>query len=485
MLPADVACPPIRVVHLGIGAFFRAFGLPRFEALNAALPRPQDRSAVMGVSLRSPAIRDALAPQDFTYHAIERGPNGDVPREITCLSDVGYAGEDRERILAAMAAPDVGLVSLTITEKGYCHKNGQLDASHPDIQHDIENAEMPVSAPGFIVAALARRRAAGTPSFTCLSCDNLADNGRLLARVVTDLAALVDPALGRWIEAETRFPVSMVDRIVPATTKDDRDDVLRLVGRKDQAPVIHEPFWQWVIEDDFGLMGRPDLASVGVQLVADVTPYEMMKLRCLNGSHTALALLGQLHGKQTVSVAITDPLLAGFIDSLWSQEIIPSVTVPQGQDITAYCKALGARFSNPRIIHQTAQIAMDTSQKLPPRILAPLAENLAAGRPIAGLCLVIAGWMAFVRHLHDMGRPLHDPLADRINGIISTTPDGDGYVEAMLCLEGVFSAAIAGHDMVTDTVSQWYRRIGADGIAACLEDAATLALDSSNRSAQE
>jgi fructuronate reductase len=398
---------------------------------------------------------------------------------------VGYAGEDRRPILAAMAAPDVGLVSLTITEKGYCHKNGQLDVSHPDIQHDIENPETPVSAPGFIVAALARRRAAGTPSFTCLSCDNLADNGRLLARVVTDLAALVDPALGRWIEAETRFPVSMVDRIVPATTKDDRDDVLRLVGRKDQAPVIHEPFWQWVIEDDFGPMGRPDLASVGVQLVADVTPYEMMKLRCLNGSHTALALLGQLHGKQTVSAAITDPLLAGFIDSLWSQEIIPSVTVPQGQDITAYCKALGARFSNPRIIHQTAQIAMDTSQKLPPRILAPLEENLAAGRPIAGLCLVIAGWMAFVRQLHDMEQPLHDPLADRINGIISTTPDGDGYVEAMLGLEGVFSAAIVSHDMVIDTVSQWYCRIGADGIAACLEDAAALNWDSSNRSAQE
>jgi fructuronate reductase len=277
----------------------------------------------------------------------------------------------------------------------------------------------------------------------------------------------------------------MVDRIVPATTKDDRDDVLRLVGRKDQAPVIHEPFWQWVIEDDFGPMGRPDLASVGVQLVADVMPYEMMKLRCLNGSHTALALLGQLHGKQTVSAAITDPLLAGFIDSLWSQEIIPSVTVPQGQDITAYCKALGARFSNPRIIHQTAQIAMDTSQKLPPRILAPLEENLAAGRPIAGLCLVIAGWMAFVRQLHDMEQPLHDPLADRINGIISTTPDGDGYVKAMLGLEGVFSAAIVSHDMVIDTVSQWYRRIGADGIAACLEDAAALNWDSSNRSAQE
>ena len=138
----------------------------------------------------------------------------------------------------------------------------------------------------------------------------------------------------------------------------------------------------------------------------------------------------------------------------WSQEIIPSVTVPQGQDITAYCKALGARFSNPRIIHQTAQIAMDTSQKLPPRILAPLAENLAAGRPIAGLCLVIAGWMAFVRHLHDMGRPLHDPLADRINGIISTSPDGDGYVEGMLGLEGVFSPDVAGDELVIDTVSQ-------------------------------
>ena len=222
------ARPPIRVVHLGIGAFFRAFALPRFEALNATLPRQQDRYAVMGVSLRTSAIRDALALQDFTYHTIERGPDGDVARRVTCLVDVGFAGEDRERILAVMAAPEVSLVSLTITEKGYCHKNGQLNASHPDILHDIENPATPVSAPGFIVAALARRRAAGIAPFTCLSCDNLADNGRLLAAVVTGFATLIDPAC-RVDQGRARFPVSMVDRIVPATTDDDRADVARLL----------------------------------------------------------------------------------------------------------------------------------------------------------------------------------------------------------------------------------------------------------------
>ncbi len=484
MLPAATR-PPIRVVHLGIGAFYRAFALPCFETLNMTLPRQQDRYAVMGVSLRSPAIRDALALQDFIYHTIERSPDDDIARRITCLVDVGFAGEDRERILATMAAPEVSLVSLTITEKGYCHKNGQLDANHPDILHDIENPATPISAPGFIVAALARRRAAGTAPFTCLSCDNLADNGRLLSAVVNGFTTLIDPALAAWIRAEARFPVSMVDRIVPATTEDDCADVARLVGAKDRAPVIHEPFWQWVLEDEFGPMGRPDFSHVGVQMVTDVTPYETMKLRCLNGSHTALALLGQLHGKQSVSEAIADPLLAGFINSLWTQEIIPSVTVPRGEDIIAYCRALGERFSNPRIIHQIAQITKDTSQKLPPRILAPLAENLKAGRSVLRLCLVIAGWMAFVRQKQVARQPLHDPLAKTIAEIISATPNGDGYVRAMLGLEGVFNHAIASHDTVITEVTTWYRQIDADGVAACLKEAATLDGESNNRSARQ
>ncbi len=484
MLPADVH-PPIRVVHLGIGAFFRAFALPCFEALNMTLPRQQDRYSVMGVSLRSPAIRDALALQDFTYHTIERNPDADVARRITCLVDVGFAGEDRERILAAMAAPEVSLVSLTITEKGYCHKNGQLDARHPDIMHDIENPATPISAPGFIVAALARRRAAGTAPFTCMSCDNLTDNGHLLSAVVSGLATLSDPGLAAWIKAEASFPVSMVDRIVPATTDDDRADVARLVEGTDRAPVFHEPFWQWVLEDNFGPMGRPDFAHVGIQMVADVTPYEKMKLRCLNGSHTALAILGQLHGKQLVSEAIADPLLAGFINSLWTQEIIPSVTVPQGEDINAYCRVLGERFSNPRIMHQTEQIARDTSQKLPSRILAPLAENLTAGRSVLRLCLVIAGWLTFVRQIQLSQQQLHDPLSKTIAEIIAATPDGDSYVRAMLGLEGVFHHAIASHDMVITNVTSWYGQINADGIAACLNEAATLDGDSNTRSARQ
>ena len=475
MSSAPVARPPIRVVHLGIGAFFRAFGLPRLEEMNAALPRIQDRYAVVGVSFRSTAIRDALAPQNFFYNAIERRPDVDVPRQITCLVDVCFSGEDRERILAYMSAPEVSLISLTITEKGYCQKNGELDARHPDILHDIEKPTAPISAPGFIVAALARRRASGTAPFTCLSCDNLANNGRLLARVVKSLAALTDPELAAWIQAKVCFPVTMVDRIVPATTDDDRVDVAKLVGLKDQAPVIHEPFWQWVIEDDFGPLGGPDLTSFGVQVVADVTPYETMKLRCLNGSHTALALLGQLHGKQTVSAAISDPLHAAFVSSLWSQEIIPSVTIPQGTDIKAYCRALALRFSNHRISHQTVQIVMDTSQKLPPRILAPLAENLAAGRPVSRLCLVIAGWMAFVKQIHDKGQSLHDPLANNITQIVSKMSDGDGYVRAMFGLEGVFSSDISSHDMVIREVTNWYRRINADGVAVCMRNATTMA----------
>lgn len=464
--------PPIRIVHLGIGAFFRAFGLAYLERLNATIASPEQRYGVMGVSFRSAAVRDALAAQDFTYTALERGKDGDIARYITSLCDVALSTEEQARILAQMADEAVSIVSLTITEKGYCHHNGVLDLTHPAIAHDIANPEDPISAAGYIVAALMMRRDAGIAPFTCLSCDNLSDNGRLLAHVVIELAERIDPELAAWIKAEVRFPVTMIDRIVPATTDADRAHVATIIGHEDHAPVIHEAFSQWVIEDDFGVLGRPDFGAVGAQMVADVAPFESMKLRCLNGSHTALAILGSLHGKATVSDAISDPALSDFIDSLWHHEICPSVDVPDGVEIADYCQALRDRYRNSAIVHHTAQIANDTSKKLPPRILAPITDNLRADRPISSLCLILAGWMFFVKSEYLSGHIINDPMADRFIAIIEAAIDDDAYVTAMLKIDSIFNADLIRHDVVVKTIKSWYRQIEADGIDACLRIAA-------------
>jgi fructuronate reductase len=461
--------PPIRIVHLGLGAFFRAFGLAYLERLNASIEAQEDRYGVMGVSFRSPRVRDALAAQGFTYTALERGGQGDIARTITSLCDVAFSLQEQSRILAQMADVAVSIVSLTVTEKGYCQRDGALDLSHPDIVHDIANPQNPISAPAYIVAALALRRTAGIAPFSCLSCDNLFDNGRLLARVVSQLAEQIDPTLAAWIAAEVCFPVTMIDRIVPATSDADRANVLKITGHKDDAPVTHEPFSQWVIEDNFGPLGRPDFASVGVQMVDQVAPYESMKLRCLNGSHTALAILGSLRGKSTVRAAISDAVLSRYITSLWEVEICPSVDVPIGVDISAYCDDLRNRYSNPAIVHLTAQIASDTSKKLPPRILATLADNLAAKRPIGRLCLVIAGWMRFIQAAQIAGEAVHDPLEGQFRQIIKTAATPDDYVTAMLGLESVFPVDLALQTDVVTQVKSWYVLIAADGIEVCLQ----------------
>lgn len=428
--------PKIGIVHLGLGAFFRAHGAVYVaEAMQAS----GGDWGILGVSLQSPAIRNALAPQGFAYHAVEQGPQGEVVRRIDVVQDVLVAPENPEAVLAAMADPGVKIVSLTVTEKGYCHlpATGRLNTAHPDIQADIATL-LPRSAPGFLVRALQRRREAGLAPFTALTCDNLPENGRVLRGVVLELAALIDPGLADWIAAQGRFPATMVDRIVPATKP---EDVARLADRgiNDAAPVLHEPFRQWVVEDDFVGGERPDLAAVGVQMVADVTAFEHMKLRMLNGTHSALAYLGYLAGHETIAETMADPVFAAYVRRLWTAEIIPALTPPPGVDLAAYAEALAARYANPAIRHRTWQIAMDGSQKLPQRILGTLSEGLAAGRPTPGLMLAVAGWMRYVSGVDEQGKPIEvkDPLAPRLAAAAA------GGVPALLALHEVFPAGLA------------------------------------------
>ncbi|SOC03862.1 fructuronate reductase [Rhodobacter sp. JA431] len=475
-LPADTSprldrtqpAPKVGIVHLGLGAFFRAHGAIFTEEAIAASGGDW---GILGVSLQSAGTRDALAPQSGTYIALELAPEGVKPRHVQVVTDVLVAPENPEAVLAAMADPAVKIVSLTVTEKGYCHEpsTGALNLSHPDIVHDIANA-LPRSAPGYIVRALQRRQAAGGAPFTAMTCDNLPNNGKVLRGVVLALAREIDPVLADWIEAEGRFPATMVDRIVPATKPEDIAQVTDLIGCHDAAPVMHEPFRQWVIEDTFVNDERPDWGAVGAQMVADVTPYEHMKLRMLNGTHSSLAYLGYLAGHETIAEVMADEVFARFVKKLWSDEIIPALTPPPGESLEAYAEALAARYANPAIRHRTWQIAMDGSQKLPQRILGTLAEDIVVGRKAPGLVLAVAAWMRYVGGVDETGAPIEvkDPLSAQLRTLSDNSESPAGKVAALLGLREVFSHEMA--EMLQMPVTEAYGRLLEVGARKAIEE---------------
>ncbi|SDZ40644.1 fructuronate reductase [Jannaschia faecimaris] len=434
--------PATGIVHLGLGAFFRGFGCVYVADAMAASGGDW---GIVGVSLRKPDTRDALRARHWAYTSVTLGQDGEKWRDINVLNDVLVAPEAPEDVLAAMADPAVKIVTLTVTEKGYCHNpaTGALNLDHPDIRHDLSH-DLPISTSGFLVRALARRWAAGVPPFTVLSCDNLPDNGKLVRRVVLQLAKRIDPDLADWITEQGRFPSTMVDRITPATTPEDIARIDSLTGYHDAAPVLHEPFSQWAVEDDFVDGARPDLAAAGVQMVVDVMPHEHMKLRMLNGTHSALAYTGYLAGHETIAEAMADPVFADYVRALW-HEIAPTVRAPDGVDLAEYAQALFARYANPAIRHRTWQIAMDGSQKLPQRILGTLRDNLDAGRVVPGLCLAVAAWMRYVCGTDEAGQPidLRDPLAGTLRALTENCTTPAEVVAALLSMDEIFPADLA------------------------------------------
>lgn len=480
LTPPDLTQPRLRpipgprpgpgIVHLGLGAFFRAHGaIYVAEAMAESGVASGGDWGIIGVSLQRPLIRDLLAPQGGAYTAVELGPKGPSCQLISSVLSVLVAPEDPVAVLTAMADPRIRIVSLTVTEKGYCHDpgSGALNLTHPDILHDL-HSPLPRSAPGFLVRALQLRRAAGVPPFTVLCCDNLPRNGALVRQVVLDLAGAIDPVLAQWIATNGQFPSSMVDRIVPATTAADIAALTARTGITDLAPVLHEPYRQWVIEDDFVGRNRPDFARVGVQMVADVHGYENMKLRMLNGAHSALAYLGFLAGNQTMADTVADPVFARFVRRLWADEIIPSLTAPPGVTVSDYATALLWRFANPAIRHLTMQIAMDGSQKLPQRILGTLRDNHAAGRPSPGLYLALAGWMRYIDGVDDAGQrfEVRDPLAARFKDITQNAETSADKVHAILGLTQIFDPAQAAQ--IQDPVTRAYDSLLAHGAHAAV-----------------
>ncbi|EAR50509.1 D-mannonate oxidoreductase [Oceanicola granulosus HTCC2516] len=460
--------PAAGIVHLGLGAFFRAHGAIYIQE---AMKASGGAWGITGVSLKSPGTRDRLTPQGDVYNAVELAPDGVHPRLVTSIREVLVAPEEPAAVLDALYRAKI--VTLTITEKGYCHvpATGRLNPHHPDIEADLSEPSHPTSALGYLVRALQHRRHMDIEPFTVVSCDNIPENGRLLRRLVLDLAGLIDTNTADWIESHGRFPCTMVDRIVPATTDADRDRVEQLTGHRDEAPVMHEPFRQWVVEDDFVGGARPDLAAAGVELVDDVAPYEHMKLRMLNGTHSSLAYLGYLAGCETVADTVARPAFAGFARHLWAEEIAPVLTPPSGVPLADYAARLLERFRNPAIRHRTWQIAMDGSQKLPQRILATLAEGLEAGRPQAGLLLAVAAWMQYTsgRTLAGEAIEVKDPAADRL----AAHWQADDVVAAYLADDEVFAPALAErlHGPLSDALGS-LRRDGPEAAAGRIAGAA-------------
>ena len=462
----DRAASRVSIVHLGIGAFHRAHQAVYSDDLLAAGARD---CAIVGVSLRSTATRDALLPQDCLYTVAERDGGRDHLRVIGSVKQILVASDDADAVVARMCDPTVKVVSLTVTEKGYCHHpaTGRLDFQHEDIVHDLGNPATPRSAPGYLVAALARRRRQGQPPFTVLCCDNLPHNGALLRTVVREYAQALDSGLAGWIDEHAAFPSTMVDRIVPATTADDTEVVSRALGVADAWPVICEPFRQWVIEDRF-VDERPRWELVGAELVADVAPWELMKLRLLNGSHSALAYLGYLGGYRTIAEVMANPDYVRFVSSMMDEEIGPTLSVPTGADLADYQQQLLARFANTGIRHRTWQIAMDGSQKLPQRLLGTIRDRLAAKAPVALTTLAVAGWIRYISAVDEQGVAIdvQDPLAALLRERIERAgADPAEMVRAVTAVEAVFGDDLGSQRAFTEPLTRALRNLQQFGAA--------------------
>lgn len=396
------------ILHLGVGAFHRAHqAVYTDDAIEAA----GGDWGIVGVSMRQANVATTLAEQDGLYTVDYRDANPDY-RIIGCVRRTLTLPLDPEAVIAALGDRATHIVTLTITEKGYCLGADGLDWSHPDIVHDLADPERPVSALGVLVAGLARRHQAGGMPLTVISCDNLSDNGPRLAAATLALAERHDPALARWIAASVAFPETMVDSIVPASDPVSRARADAVLGLQDHASVQRERFAQWVIEDKFA-GPRPAWDKVGVEIVAAVEPYRRLKLHVLNACHSALAYLGLPRGHVFVRQAIADADLAGFLDRLIAEEVAPALA---GLPVPAYWVSTRARFANPAVDHRLDQIAQDGPFKLAQRVFPLLAANHRAGLPAAHLAAIVRAWLAFA------GKTPAEALPDDIRVIVEGMP---------------------------------------------------------------
>ena len=433
---------PVRIAHLGLGNFSRAH-----QAWYTDRAPDAGRWGIAAFTGRSPSLAEALAPQDGLFTLVTRARDGDRFDVVGSLSAV-HPASDHAAWLRYLRSAELAVVTLTVTEAGYCRgADGSLDTGRADVRDDVAALRSDPGAtvqtmPGRLVAGLLARRSAAAGPIAVVPCDNLPQNGAVTARVVRELASAVDPTLVPWIDASVSFVTTMVDRITPRTVDADRDAVLAATGLSDEAPVVTEPFSEWVLSGEFPA-GRPDWPAAGARVVDDVAPFEERKLWLLNGAHSLLAYGGTLRGHETVADAVADPVCRGWITEWWD-EAQQHLELPAAS-VEPYRAALLERFANPGIRHQLAQIAADGSQKLAVRILPVLRAERAAGRVPPGATRALAAWVC---HLRGEGAPLRDPAADELARLAGGPLEAAvvavlGFLDPDLAHDGVLVAATA------------------------------------------
>ncbi|MEU7854223.1 mannitol dehydrogenase family protein [Nonomuraea sp. NPDC049141] len=412
------------IVHFGVGGFHRAHQAMYLDRLMNEGKALDWAVCGVGVLPGDARMRDVLTAQDGLYTLVLKHPDGTrEARVIGSIIDYLFAPDDPEAVIEKMAEPAVRIVSLTVTEGGYnIHPvTGEFDAETPAIRADLAPGARPATVFGLVTEALRRRRDRGVPPFTVMSCDNIQGNGDVARRTFTAFARLADPELAAWMEREVAFPNSMVDRITPATTDEDREAVARRFGVRDEWPVVCEPFTQWVLEEHFP-GGRPPFEEVGVQVVADVEPYELMKLRLLNAGHQALAYFGFLSGYRYVHEAAADPAIAAFVLAYMDAEATPTLRPVPGVDLDVYKRTLIERFSNPEVRDTVARLCAESSDRIPKWLLPVVREQLARGGEVGRSAAVVASWARYAEGVDESGAPIAivDRLKDRLTAIAGT-----------------------------------------------------------------
>jgi mannitol 2-dehydrogenase len=415
----DRSAVRVGIVHFGVGGFHRAHQASYLDRLmNAGLALDWGICGV-GVMPSDRAMAAALGPQDTLYTVVVKHPDGRLePRVVGSIIDFIYAPDAPDRVLDILCSEQTKIVSLTITEGGYNFNQATHEFIHDDpaITADLVRGATPTTVFGYVVEALDRRRRNGIAPFTVMSCDNIESNGHMARRTFTAFAALKDPELAAWITENVRFPNSMVDRITPVTTDADRRQLREQFDIGDNWPVVCEPFTQWVLEDAFNL-GRPPWERAGVQLVPDVEPYELMKLRLLNAGHQAIAYFGYLLGHRYVHEAATDPRLTDYLRTYMDLEATPTLRPVPGVDLNAYKSQLIERFSNPEIRDTVSRLCSESSDRIPKWVLPVIRYNLGTGGPISHATAIVASWARYAEGIDEQGQPID--IVDRLAAAVT------------------------------------------------------------------
>lgn len=458
------------IAHIGVGGFHRAHQAAYTDALMNLGEGMDWGICGIGTRAEEKTMRDALAAQDYLYSLVELDDRPDTQvRAIGSIRDMLLVADGSEAVVARLADPAIRIVSLTITEGGYCmdESTGQFDASLPQIQHDLAMPRQPISVFGLLCAALAKRRGAGTAPFTVMSCDNLPHNGDVTRRALLSFANLVDAELAGWIDQHVSFPNAMVDRITPMTSPAHREALRDRHGIEDAWPVVCEPFVQWVLEDRF-VNGRPAWEKVGVQFTDDVTPYEEMKIKLLNGSHLALTYLGFLCGYRYVHETMEDPLIRRYVQQYMDQDVTSQLAPVPGIDLDDYKRTLIARFSNRAIADQLERVCSDGSSKFSKFSVPTINRLIADDAELDRAALVIAAWALYLRGVDENGERYRilDPRLEFCQQLVAVD---EGLADRLLGREDIFGTQIPRSPAFRAAFERNLARLRSLGVKGTLE----------------